>query len=262
MSNTLPEAGEQSRYQARISSKVVVEPKYTGSVMVRIPYVLVNAGFNFSGVYQACIIQKDGTPSKKTIETLAKIFRLETPEDVFGSIQDIDPNETNAPEFELANWYEDDYGMKPKYLNTLGGGMRMPDPASKKVVSDLAKKFGSRVKAILATVDHSAEPETTDAEPEPEKEEKPSSAPARHSGGAPVRRNTGAQARTSTQDECWEVYFSKHPKPKNFKGDWAQSDEMYKGFWDETVEQTVPGKNGELSIQEWGKVRDAIDAAE
>ena len=260
-----PEIGKKVRYQAKHNGPIVISPEDSGAIMVYIPYTLVNAGFNFSGIYAACIAQKDGTPSTQTIVNLAKIFRLESVDD-FVAIQELEVITDGLPEFELAEWSEEEYNgrvtVKPRWINALGGGFRkkpLDESGKKKFISQM----GSRLKSILANVDHSeAEPETESEDAVEKQEEKSSGTPARRAGGGslPGRRSTAAQERTSTQDETWDAWDAKNPKPKEYKGDWINDkDGSGDKFW-AFIETIVPKRNGELSIQDWGKVRDALDA--
>ncbi len=260
-----PEIGKEVRYHARHTGQIVIEPAESGAVMVYIPYGLVNAGFNFSGVHSVCVRQKDGNPSKAAIENIAKIFRLETPEDFF-NIQEIEPNTDGTPEFELSDWYEHIYTngqgvevteIRPRWINRIGGGFRKV-ALDAKGIKALSAKFGGPLKSILAQVEHDAEPESeTESESEQEELPKRGGPPARKAGGPPARKSTAAVARTSTQDEVWEAYETANPCPKGKKAD-AWTEELGDKFW-KKVEEVVPGKNGELSLEDWGAVAEALE---
>jgi hypothetical protein len=267
MSN-LPEIGKKVRYQARRIAPAVVTAESSGAVMAYIPYELVNAGMTFSAKYSQCLVAKDGTPSQSTIVNLAKIFRLESPEQVF-ALHEIPLNEDKSAEFELADWYEDDsytpegasepiIQLKPRWINPLGGGMRMPEPLDATAQKKLIAKFGGKFKAILANVDHKAAPATQEETPEPEDSGKTNAPPRK--GAPPPRKSTAAVARTSTQEEVWSAYEAANPcpikKPTKRQAQ-AHIGELGEKFWAE-IEKTVPGKNGELSIEEWGTIADAL----
>jgi hypothetical protein len=254
-----PEIGKEVRYQARHTGQMVISNEESGAVMLYIPYALVNAGFNFSGTYAAVIAQKDGTPSESTIVNIAKIFGIKDTDDFYG-IQDIEPNTDGTPEFELAEWYEDTYKgrttTKPRWINTMGGAFRKTplDAAGKK---KLQAKLGSRLKAILAEVDHSGATPEPAAEKEEEEELLPKGEaggmPSRSGGGMPQRRQTSAAVRSLTQEEVWELLEARE-KPKTDKAKQELADNTLFA----TADKLFPPPH-ELSPQDWGKVADELE---
>jgi hypothetical protein len=256
MSNQ-PDIGKNVRYQARLTGQIIISPEESGSVMVYIPYALVNTDFSYSGIHSVCIVQKDGTPSSSAVENLAKIFKLHDV-DEFMALQDIEPNTTGTPDFELADWYEDTYkdvtSVKPRWINSLGGGFRK-NPLDAKGQKQLVAKFGSKFKAILVQVDHSgtAEPEGEDKPAEEKQEE----LPARGKGPPPMKKGSGKPARKSDQDTVWNAYEGAHPVPKGKKP--AQHvEELGETFWKEVTRIVGSEDPDAYTAEDWGKVADEM----
>jgi hypothetical protein len=252
MSNQ-PDIGKNVRYQARLTGQIIISPEESGSVMVYIPYALVNTDFSYSGIHSVCIIQKDGTPSSSAVENLAKVFKLHDVDELM-ALQEIEPSKEIVPEFELADWGEDTYKdvttIKPRWINSLGGGFRK-NPLDAKGQKQLVAKFGSKLKAILAQVDHSGTAETEgEDKPAEEKQEK---LPAHGKGPPPMKKTV----RKSDQDTVWNAYEEAHPVPKGKKpAQWVE--ELGETFWKEVTKIVGSEDPDAYTAEDWGKVADEM----
>lgn len=258
---TLPNPGT---YTARRSGMMVVEAKESGSLLLWIPYTLLNSEVNYAGKHCLTIGQKDGTLSERNIATLRKIWPDWDGQDLFALEEIPLPDDPQAPEFELADCYHDNsytppgadepvIQLKAAWLNPIGGTQNMParmdDAERKKVLT----QWGGKLRAASGGTKSAGKPAAASQKPatastKPAPASAPPSRPA--AGGPPSRRGSpgaGGTARTATQEEVWDALVAANG------GAEANTDELSGTYW-AAADEIAPGKNGELSPAEWGKV--------
>ena len=252
MSRILPNPGT---YNARRNGPVVVREEESGSLMVYIPYVLLGCAVAFSGMYSHCIGTKDGTPMKKNIDTLKKIFPDWEGENPF-ELEDIAIPEGDAAEFELADCYHDDtytppgaeapvVQFKAQWLNPLGGGLPSKEPMADADRKKVLTRWQSKFKALKSTSGASAA-----AKPAAAKPAASAAAPARPAPSAPPARKTvGGQERTASQQEVWDALTKANPD--------ETPDDLTAKYW-AAQDEVAPGSNGELTLVQWGEVAEKL----
>ena len=244
----LPEPGS---YRAQQNGTVIIRQEETGSLMAYIPYSLV--GVAFMGIHNLTLGAKDGTPQQKNIAAMKTVFANWD----FGNLADIEmPAEgEEIPQFDLADCYHDDsytpegaesptIQFRAKWFNVIGGGRKQAMTADER--KSALTRWKSKLKAVSSAPAKAA----------PAKSAPPSKSPPAKaaSSGPPSRKNTGAQARTSTQEEVWNGLVKA-------RGEDADQDALAKEYYDacDSVEDGSSADPSLLdSIQKWGKVADAL----
>ena len=259
MAKILPNPGT---YNARRSGQIIVREEESGALMAYIPYTLMGSDVAFSGNHAACLGSKDETVMAKTVATLKKIFPAWNGVNPFG-LEEIGLAAEGEAEFELSECFHDEYqdrttgetktSFKAQWLNPLGGGMPSKEPMNDDERKSVLTKWQSKFKALSATTGGKsvAKPAAKQAEaPDPKAAAPAKEAPKKPaSAGPPGRKSTFPVARTATQEEVWTLLTQKHPQ--------MSEDDLSKVYWDK-VDEICPGKNGEISLQEWGTVAEAL----
>lgn len=247
--NSFPPDGD---YYARRNKPIVIVESKDGALGAEISYDIVHPEIVFKGVETFWFGAKDGTVMQFTWDALKEIFPDWGAENPF-ELEDIDLNEDpKAAEFVLAKCYVDDTWTPPgkdepveqwkvRFLNSLTRGRKVSEPLPKDKRKAVLSKWTSRFKAI-----NSAKPAATQA---PAEKKAASAPPARAaSGGPPSRKNTGAQARTCTQEEVWGALV----KSRDGKTEDEVANEYYAA-----LDEHFEGRS-DLTIQEWGQLADKL----
>jgi len=174
--------------------------------------------------------------------------------------------------------------FKIQWINPIGGSSVMPEPID---LQTFLAKWGSNFKAQFSAAnkvvkkkvekpveielekDQEEEPEATESEAPEEAPEVPAPAPEPPkkvaakappvtanpaTSGPPSRKATSAFARTANQQEVWELFVNRNETLETP----LTEDELGVKWW-ETVNKIAPEKNGDLTIQQWGKVADKLE---
>lgn len=200
--------------------------------MITLNHQITNAGYENNKIFSMeCIVQKDGTISERTIETLRACYQWDG----------IDPFDLTDPAFlkgkpvQLVIEHETFEGKlraKVLYLNPPGfiGGFKMPDSADRKKVMD---NYGSRFRALAGGT--------------PPVAKKSAPPPATAPAPAPA---SDPNAPTATMDECWNELL---------KAREGTSDAKVTSEWHETVKKLFGDKtNSQITPQEWGRFKASI----
>lgn len=269
MSKSLPNPGT---YLARRTAMMVVEESKEGAILLQIPYALCAPGINFIEKHMLVLVKKDGTPQGMAQKNLMKAFPEWNGEDFF-DLETIPLKEgefAEAPEFELADCYHDEYTpanspegtppqirFKAQWFNAIGGTQNMPTPMNDDDRKRLRSKYLGKFKALLKAGTGAATPAApkapaaaTQAAPAPAAQ----ATPAKPAAKGPPSRKAGSPAsaatpRTSTAEEVWDAFS----KANADAGDEANGTR----YW-AAAEEVGPGKDGNLDPQEWGRVADAL----
>jgi hypothetical protein len=254
MSRQLPPPGN---YNARRNDTIVVTESEAGALLAWIPYVLCHPDWAaFTGKHMVVIGKKDGSLATKNIETLKKVFNWDG-QNPF-NLEEIPLPETEDAEFELSQCYHDEYAdgeetkisFKANWLNPIGGTTMMPEKVDESGRKEIITKWGSKFRAVSASsggktaAKPAAKPAAKAETPAAAKPAAKSTAP-KAAAAAPMRKSTAAVARTCNQDEVWGLLVAAN--------EGKSENELGEVYWDK-VEELYPGKNGELSLSEWGKV--------
>ena len=253
---TLPNPGT---YVARRNNGMVLEAKESGSLLLWIPFMLLNSEVNYSGKHCLTIGQKDGTLSERNINTLKKIFPDWDGQDLF-ALEELPLTEEGVAEFELADCYHDNsytpegetepvIQFKAQWLNPLGGTQKMPAPMDDAARKKVLTAWGGKLRAASGKPAQKASaPAPKASAPAPAAK---SAAPARPAAGGPPSRKgspgAGGQSRTATQEEAWDALVAANG------GEKADTDALSAQYW-AAADKVAPGTNGELTPAQWGKV--------
>lgn len=258
MSNrTLPAPGN---YAARLNGQMVVEETEGGALIVWLPYALCSPDVQWTGKHCVCIGTKDGVVQQKTIATLKKIFSEWDNDDVF-ALEAVAPNETNEPQFELAQCFHDNsytpadatepvIQFKAMWLNVLGGSQNMPAPLDDKGRKKVLTTWGGKIRATIGGT--SAKPAAAKpAQAAAAKTAAPAAA-APKVAGPPSRGKAPAAAkapRSLNQDQVWDMLEKANPGVSQ-----ADLGEKYYAAQD----AVRPDANSEFTPEEWGLIADAL----
>lgn len=252
---TIPDAGD---YTARLNAKMVVEAKESGSLILWVPYALTNSEIKHTGKFCFTIGQKDGTINQRGLQDLKKIFPEWDGDDIF-ALENIEPNEDGAAQFELAQCFHDNsytpdgatepvWQLKAKWMNPLGGTTKMPEPMDAAGRKSVLAAWGGKIRASLGG---KAAPKPAAATKSAAPAKAPAAPPKSAAGGPPSRRTVGGQARTATQQEVWEALANANG------GAEADVDALGTQFW-EAAEEVAPNSNGDLTPAQWGAVAEKL----
>ena len=253
----LPSPGS---YRAQQNGTVIIRQEESGSLMAYIPYALI--GVAFMGIYNMTLGAKDGTPQQKNINTLKAVF----PNWDFDNLADIEmPAEgEDIPQFDLADCYHDDsytpegaeapiVKFVARWLNQVGGGRKQPMTQDER--KSALTRWKSKFKAISSTPAKAAPKKSAPAEEAELPAAKVPPAKKAASSGPPSRKNTGAQARTSTQEEVWNGLVKA-------RGEDASEDDLAKEYYD-ACDKVESGSSSDPSLLDtpvkWGKVAEALE---
>lgn len=218
-------------YVAKLSGRIVIYEAASKALCAAIPCVISQGehiGFTTKG--NALIAKADGTLNENSIANLKTIFGWDGVNPF-----DLADNDYAAAQFALAQCTHEEYEgktyFKPGWVNPLGGGMKMPEPADRK---SILARHGAKFRALAGTAKATpAKPATAPTAPKP-----PASAP-------PPEVVT-----ESTENEAW-VEFEKDNVGK--------SDEDIARLWFADLKKLFPGRDkNTFTPQEWGKVKDSI----
>jgi hypothetical protein len=229
---------------------VVYEIEKSGNLAVAIPTELTDLpeGQSWKGKGQVVIYKADGTPQTKALQNLRKMFPAWTDAAPY-ALEDIDPgqdafevvivveNYTSPPSEEVPDPQPIPMA-KIQWFNPLGGTTIMPEPMDRK---QLTAKWGALWKATA---------------PKPVEKTKSKQPELKStSSGPPSRRKVGEVARISSADEVWKAFKKlNESKPESER---LEENVLGEKFF-EAQDEIAPGKNGNLSPQEWGLVADLI----
>lgn len=255
MSKNLPAAGT---HPAKLAGPIVVnESENTGALCAYIPVTLLS-DVPWTGKHTITMVKSDGTPMTKNIETLRQLFKWET-----ANFFDLEDMAIDAIEFDAVGEHEpytpeggeEVMVFKLKWLNPPGGGgAKMPERVADR--KTLLTKYGAKFKALAPVAKPAAKP----AAAAPVQSEMPTApAPAAKAvtkpaaGGPPSRPKSPpakpaaapVAARVATQEEVWAAYDNANPS--------ADPEVLGTQYW-AAVEEIAPGKDGNLTPEEWGQV--------
>ena len=259
----LPNAGT---YRARLNGPVVVNEAQTGALCAYLPVIIPGEDWQWTGKHTMTLIKKDGTPQTRTIDTLKKVFGWDGTDPFWLADQQFE-----GVEFDIVGVHdkytpegsdEEKTVFKIQWLNPVGeaGGFQMPEQGDRK---SILAKYGSKFRALSggskpAVAPAKAAAATQAAAPKAKasgttstsKSPGPPSGPPKK---APLKTASG-QARTSTMEEAWGRLQEVRP-------DVTAEDELAT-IWYAMIEELFgEGKtNSDLTIQDWGKVMDHLDA--
>lgn len=263
---TLPKPGN---YRAKGTGKLVLQSFESGAVQVLVPYTLTNSDVAFSGIHRANVVQKDGTPQKRTIQDLATVFQLPLTDDFWFKV---DESDATGVEFELNSCAHELFTpesgepydtFKPGWLNPIGGSVPAPmDDGKKKSVANRIN-----MKALFGAPSAATKPKKADKAapaPEPQAEFPVATQPAAATLPRKLPDKVAAPARTSSADEVGGRIQAKirkeNPSLPESGGKAGQDIETltsnaFYGAMTEILGHDDPSKP---SPEEWGKVADKL----
>jgi hypothetical protein len=248
------------KYKAKLSgpteqskSGIIIYETTKGALCAAVPCTVDEGGADDGKELKntLTIVKQDGTVNTKNIDTLKAIFGIGgTIESIFGLMD----NEFPEARFEIVvegQQGENEDGTptvdkegnpvlfsRIKWLNALGAGIKMPEPADRKSV---LAKYGSKFRALAGGA--------------------PAKAPAASKPGAPGKPPTATSKKSpppsaktlppSTMDECWEIHCSNTE---------SMTDQERTDIWFSTIRgllgETID--TGVMTPDQWGKVKDKL----
>jgi len=139
--------------------------------------------------------------------------------------------------------YEGKNRLKVQFLNPYGSTGGATEPGGDDVRRSVAARLGAKLRANAGGT---SRPTPTPATPAPPA---PGSAPPSAPPAAPA-----AEATTSTQEEAWTIYATAAQAA-------GVDQATMEGRWFELITKTTGKPAAELSPEEWGKVKMAIEVA-
>jgi len=225
----LPPPGD---YVAKLNGRIVVYEAETGALCAALPCAISqgpHAGFTSKAT--VVLVKSDGTVLANALDNLKAVFGWDG----------LDPfvlMDSDYPdiEFKLADCKHDDYdgrtNFKPGWVNPLGGGMKMPEPADRRTV---LAKYQSKFRALAGGTPISA----------PSAAAKTTAPPPAKKTAPPPPPQTGP---TATMEEAWGALCEANQ---------GQPEEKLHKVWFAEIERQFPGKtNSDLTPHEWGKVKE------
>jgi len=291
---SLPNPGT---YLAKLNGKIVVYIAESGALCAAVPVALVDSEVKWSGKATVLLGKQDGTVQRRSIENLKKIF-TGNPEGEMSftgenplDLMDEEKVYTEGVQFEAVGEIEDSLlkegeeqykVFKIQWINPIGGSSVMPDPVDRQTfLTEWGSKFKAQFSAAKKTVKKKVENPVRrevaeEAQPEEELDttletpEEPPTPPVKKAvkktattpavvtkpvtNGPPSRKSTSAIARTANQQEVWELFVNRNETLETP----LTEDELGVKWW-EVVNEIAPEKNGDLTIQQWGKVADKLE---
>jgi hypothetical protein len=253
---SLPKEGN---YQAELTGQIVIYETTQGAMCAAIPLRLTS-GDTWSGKSTQTLVKQDGTVQEKTAANLKSIFGDPTDtssgiyrfsEDPERPIAEIEAAKSLAFEVVIEHRQDTDENgnsyafASVKWINPLGGGVKMPEAVSKK---DFMAKHGAKFRALGFGAGAAKKSEPAKPAEAAPVEKKPTPAPAKKATPPAAPAKTAAsQPPTATMEEAWERLCE-------LKADLSQ--EQLSELWLTTIAFMFPGKeSGDLSIQNWGALK-------
>lgn len=229
----LPNPGD---YVAKLNGRIVLtEAKTTGSLLAVLPCVIAEGEHvGFKTYANVCIVKSDGAILTNNMDNLKAIFGFDGT-DPFVLMD----NDYADITFMLAGCKHEEYEgkmqFKPGWVNPLGGGMKMPEPADRK---KWLAKCGSKFRALAGGSPVAAP-------------KKPSSPPAPKQKAATPPPPLPPSGPTATMTEAWDTYCEQNP---------TMEENARQDNWFKEIELLFPGKNNsDLSPHDWGKLKEHFE---
>jgi hypothetical protein len=226
---TLPKPGD---YVAKLNDRIVIYEAGSGALCAALPCIISQGdSTGFTTKATVVLVKSDGTILSNAVDNLKAVFGWDGA-DPF-TLMD---NDYKDIEFMLADCKHEEYegkiNFKPGWVNPLGGGMKMPEPADRRSV---LAKYGSKFRALAGGAPVSS--------PSPQKKTPPP--PAKKSAATPPPAENSS---TATMDQAWEALCESNPKM-------AETD--LQNLWFSELKGMFPGKtNSDLSPQDWGALKE------
>lgn len=175
------------------------------------------------------IVTKDGTIQTRTCDTLKEVFGWDGVDPFW--LMDADMSQVRFEIVVEADKNDKGEFSKVKYLNALGGSVKMPAPGDRK---SILAKYGSQFRALAGGAPAIAKPAQSAAP-------KPPTAPKK---STPPPPQTGP---TATMEEAWAACWEAS----------GSNETAAHEAWDQTMSAMFPGKtNSDLTPHDWGKLKE------
>jgi hypothetical protein len=224
------------KYKATAMSAKIVENQQTGTFSFVTTIRLDDVENTPEMDNWTCLVQKDGTASQMSYDSLRKAFPFWDGCDPIALAEQITAN-PGQYQVEAALDYEtynNKQVLKAKYINPVGGGRGMDDTAR----ASFSTRYGSTWRAWAGSTG-TAKPTTPPATKPP----KPTPPPPKPAGPpAPPKPTTPP---TSSEHECWNKFTDENRN--------LPEAEINAKWW-EMVTKATGGKVQDLTPEEWGKV--------
>ena len=261
----LPNEGSHS---AKLNGQIVVYETPAGALCLAIP-VRLDSDVAWAGKSTQTLVKQDGTVNTRCYDDMKRIFGdpMEPGNPIY-RFEDV--AETPLAEIEGAAEIAFDVTIEHrqseatddrepvtyasiKWLNPSGGGVKMPEPVSRK---DVLAKYGSKFKALSG----GAKAKTTPAAAakavvsQPAAKATPPKAAAPAAKSPPGKRKADDPlAPTASQDEAWGALVAKASE---------LTEDNQGAVWYAEIEKMFPGKTGDLSLKEYGALKVLFESDE